>query len=438
MSGPPVDEERLRRLLGGADLAWLVERVRRRLERGQPLTGAVSLATPSPAQRAAAEGLLGRTPRAGRALTVRLDAVDAVLVGSGVSPGGLQAAVTALTGRVVPLDEVRRSEEHAWEEAYAALALLAEDLPRYAAWAARVRHDGFVRRLARTPLAARQLLEQTSRVLRELPVAPARSLSVFAAEVLGSAHALDDGTPVATLALSGARALTGHPEGAGAAWRRAAWASVGLLRDDVSSTVLTLNLRGTPALDWMADGGEPCVLTLRQLAHRPPPTAPPVVHLCENPAVLSAAADVHGPDARPLVCLQGQPSAAALTLLKHLHAKGASYRYHGDFDWGGLRIATTLMQHVPWRPWRYTADDYREGVAATGAGSRPLSGSPVPSPWDPDLARALAEHGTRLEEEAVLDVLLADLEGGAAASGCDARWTPSPGTGLLGEPIDRL
>ncbi|MGW1280441.1 TIGR02679 family protein [Streptomyces tsukubensis] len=411
MSGPPVDEARLRRLLGGADLAWLVERVRRRLARGQPLTGAVSLATPSPAERAAAERLLGRTPAAGRALTVRLDAVDAVLIGSGISPGGLAAAVPVLTGPVVPLDEVRRSEEQAWEEAYAPLTLLAEDRPEYAAWAARVRGDGLVRRLARTPAAARPLVAQTVRALRQLPVEPARSLTVFAADVLGSAHALDDGTAPATLALSGVRALTGHPEGAGAAWRRAAWASAGLLRDDVSSTVLTLNLRGTAALDWLADGGEPCVLTLRQLARRPPRTAPPLVHICENPAVLSAAADRHGPDSLPLVCVQGQPSAAALTLLVSLHGLGAALRYHGDFDWGGLRIATTLSGHVPWRPWRYTADDYREAVAAAGPDLRRLDGKPALSPWDPALAIALTRHGLRVEEESVLDVLLTDLAG---------------------------
>ncbi len=221
---------------------------------------------------------------------------------------------------------------------------------------------------------------------------------------------LAHGTPVATLVLSGVRALTGHPDGQGAAWRRAAWASVGLLPDDVSSTVLTLNLRGTPALAWMADAGEPCVLTLRQLAHRPPRTVPPVVHICENPAVPSAAADTHGPDALPLLCLKGQPSAAALTLLDHLNALGAVFRYHGDFDWGGLRIATALLQHVPWRPWRYTAN-YRQAAAATGTGSRPLSGRPDPSSWDPDLALALAEHEMCIEE-AVLDVLLADLAGG--------------------------
>ncbi|GAA2622754.1 hypothetical protein GCM10010425_17100 [Streptomyces spororaveus] len=409
--GTPVDEERLRRLLGGPDLAWLLERVRRRLERGQQLTGPVSLATATAAQRAAAERLLGRAPSGGRALTVRLDAVDAVLVRSGISPGGLTAAVTALTGPVVPLEEVRRSEDRAWAQAYAPLTALAGEDPRLARWAGRVRDDGLVRRLARTPEAARPLLDQVARVLRALPAEPPRSLSVFAADLLGSAHSLDDGTPAATLCLSGIRALTGHPDGAGAAWRRAAWASAGLLRDDVSSTVLVLNLRGTPALDWMADVGDPCVLTLRQLAHRPPPTTPPVVHICENPAVLSAAADTHGPDGLPLVCLQGQPSAAALALLAHLHALGAAFRYHGDFDWGGLRIAMTLRAHVPWEPWRYTAADYRAAVAAAGPAPQPLTGAAAPSPWDPDLARALTEHGVRMEEEAVLDALLADLAG---------------------------
>ncbi len=82
----PIDEVRLHRLLGGADLAWLVERVRRRMERGQPLAGSVSLAAPAPAQRAAVERLLGRSPGGGATLTLRLVAVDAVLRRSGISP----------------------------------------------------------------------------------------------------------------------------------------------------------------------------------------------------------------------------------------------------------------------------------------------------------------------------------------------------------------
>ncbi|MBQ0988183.1 TIGR02679 family protein [Streptomyces sp. F63] len=391
------------------------------MARGRPLTGAVTLARPDASQRHAAESLLGRAPRAGGSLTVRLDTVDAVLRRSGVSPGGLAAAVIALTGPVTPHAEARSREERAWTEAYGPLTALAaptdHEGERLAGWAERVRRDGLIRRLARTPEAAGPLVADAVRALRALPVSPPVSRAAFAARHLSGAHALDEGTPLAALVLSGLRALTGFPDGSGTEWRREAWASAGLLKDDLSSTVLALNLRGTPALDWMADAGEPTVLTLRHLSRlasvpAPAPTATGTVHVCENPAVLSAAADTLGPSCPPLVCLQGQPSAAALTLLRTLSAQGAEIRYHGDFDWGGVRIATALRRSVPWRPWRYTAADYRTAAART-TGAPHLTGSPADTPWDPALAAALTEHGLRIEEEAVLGELLSDLESAA-------------------------
>lgn len=403
-----VDGPRLHRLLGDPGLVWLVERVRRRLERGQPLTGPVSLGSPTGAQRAAAERLLGRSPGRGRSLTVRLDAVDTLLRQSGVSTGGLAAAVVALTGPVEPLGPAREAEERAWQEAYAPIDALAARRPAFAAWAAGLRGDGLVRRLAGTPASAGELLDRVATALRALPVDEPASLAAFAARLLGSAHALDDGTPLATLTLSGVRALTGFPDGTGAEWRRQAWASAGLLRDELSSTVLTLNLRGTPALDWMAEAGEPAVLSLRQLIRRPLTAPTSSVRVCENPAVLAAAADTYGSRSAPLVCLQGQPSAAALALVRRLHEGGATLYYHGDFDWGGLRIASTLLRHVPWQPWRFTAADYRTAVR-TGLGGPPLTGRPAEAPWDPDLPWALAEWGVRVEEETVLGTLLSDL-----------------------------
>ncbi|MFF8292844.1 TIGR02679 family protein [Streptomyces sp. NPDC016309] len=405
-----IDGPRLARLLGTPDLAWLVERARRRLVTGQPLTGSVSLGDPTPAQRAAVERLLARAPGAGRSLTVRLDAVDAVLRRSGASPDGLAVAVEALVGPVTPLAQARHEEEAAWERAHAPLDELTASVPPLADWAARVRADGLARRLGRAPDTTRTLLAGACAALRVLPADPAVSLPAFAAHVLGSAHALDDGTPLATLTLSGARALTGFPDGQGAEWRREAWASAGLLRDELSSTVLTLNLRGTPALDRMAEGGEPFVLTLRQLTRRPPKFAPPTVWICENPTVLAAAADTLGPACPPLVCLQGQPSSAALTLLRGLHEHGATLRYHGDFDWGGLRIAGVLHRRVPWRPWRYTAADYRAAVSRNASPPlSPLVGTPTETPWEPALAAAVAELGVRVEEERELELLLSDL-----------------------------
>lgn len=342
---------------------------------------------------------------------MRLATVDEILRRSGVSPDGLAAAVIALTGPVILHAEARNREERAWEEAYAPLVSLDAEL---APWVERIRRDGLVRRLARTPEAAAPLVESAVRALRALPASPPTARATFAAQNLSGAHALDEGTPLATLVLSGIRCLTGFPDGSGAQWRREAWASAGLLKDDLSSTVLTLNLRGTPALDWMADAGEPAVLTLRSLTRLAPVASVPAagtVYICENPAVLSAAADTLGPACPPMVCLQGQPSAAALTLLRELSMRGARLLYHGDFDWGGVRIAGALARSVSWRPWRYTAADYRAAVTAVTE-APDLPGPSAATPWDPALAVALAERGVRVEEEAVLDDLLTDLGSG--------------------------
>ncbi|MEU5593299.1 TIGR02679 family protein [Streptomyces sp. NPDC020298] len=407
-----VDGERLGRLLGDPGLAWLLERVRQRMAAGRPLTGTVALAHPDDLQRRAAERLLGRPPSAGRSLTVRLDTVEEVLRRSGVSPGGLEAAVVALTGPVVLRAETRDRHVEAWEEALAPLATVNAEL---ADWAGRIREDGLVRRLARSPEAAGPLVAAAVRALCALPADPPVSRAAFAALRLTGAHALDEGTPLATLVLSGIRALTGFPDGAGAEWRREAWASAGLLKDDVSSTVLTLNLRGTPALDWMADEGEPAVLTLRSLTRRAAnriTTTTGDVRVCENPAVLSAAADTLGPACPPMVCLQGQPSAAALTLLRGLSARGAVLLHHADFDWGGVRIATAVGRVAPWRPWRYGVADYRAAVTRVSEPQH-LTGTAAATPWDPPLAAAMTEHGVRVEEESVLDALLTDLHNAA-------------------------
>ncbi|WP_318658240.1 TIGR02679 family protein [Streptomyces triticiradicis] len=407
-AGAKVDGERLGRLLGDPGLTWFLERVRQRMAAGRPLTGTVTLARPDDLQRRAAERLLGRPPSAGRSLTVRLDTVDEVLRRCGVSPEGLETAVVALTGPVALRAETRDRLAEAWEEALAPLDTVNAEL---ADWARRIREDGLVRRLARTPDAAGPLVSAAARALRALPADPPVSRAAFAALRLSGAHALDEGTPLATLVLSGIRALTGFPDGAGAGWRREAWASAGLLMDDVSSTVLTLNLRGTPALDWTADEGEPAVLTLRSLTRRTAngiTTATGDVHVCENPAVLSAAADDLGPACPPMVCLQGQPSAAALTLLRGLSARGAVLHHHADFDWGGVRIAAALGRVAPWRPWRYGATDYRAAVTGVSEPQH-LTGTAAATPWDSRLATAMTEHGVRVEEESVLDALLSDL-----------------------------
>jgi uncharacterized protein (TIGR02679 family) len=401
-------------LLGGDELGWLRDRVRRRLERGEPITGTVTLSRATPAQRDAVARLLGRRPRGGSGVSVRLDDVDALLRRSGAHPGGLAAGVVALTGAVRNRAAVVAEAEAAWAIAFAALDAAVAERPELHAWAAGLRSTGTVRRIARDAATAGELLEQLATVLAALPTEP-EPVGRFAERVLGSAHALDADQPLAGLVFGAARALGGMGEGDGAAWRREVWASVGLLRDELSSTVLVLNLpvaTDTTTGRMLAGmAGEPAVVTLRQL-RRAPRLVPAghTVSICENPVVVGEAADRLGAAAGPLVCVSGQPGVAAITLLRHLAAAGARLRYHGDFDWGGLRIGNVVFGRLPVEPWRFDAAAYRQ-AAAQGAG-RPLTGEPVACTWDPQLAEVMRSTCHAVEEERVLDELLADLAAG--------------------------
>jgi uncharacterized protein (TIGR02679 family) len=111
------------------------------------------------------------------------------------------------------------------------------------------------------------------------------------------------------------------------------------------------------------------------------------------------------------VCVGGQPSAAVWRLLDLLAAGGADFGYHGDFDWGGVRIAGAVRQRVKWQPWWYGHQAYEAAVLATHpltplAG---LAGEPSATPWDPELAAAMRRRNVRIEEELTLDALLQDL-----------------------------
>ena len=409
-----TDRERLRRLLGDEQLGWLVARIRRKLSRGEPLSGAITLADATEPERAAVRRLLGRPPRPGASLSVSLPAVDEVVRRSGACPDGLAAAIVALTGPVVDTTAASVAVESAWERALAPLAEAVDERPGLGRWYERVRSTGLVRRLAGTPEIAADLVADVVAVLRRLP-APGRPLGAFAAETTGDAHALDDNRPLATLVLGAARELAGLPDGQGAQWRREVWAAIGVLRDDLSTTVLTLGLPGDRststgrALNALRETGQPAVLTLRQLVREPPlpRLAGTVVSVCENPVVVSHAADRLGPTCAPLVCTSGQPSVAALHLLRMLTGQDATLRFHCDFDWGGVRIGTALLERLPAVPWRFDAEHYR-AVVDTRSG-RALTGNPVAAPWDAALAPAMVRAGIRVEEELLLDDLVRDL-----------------------------
>lgn len=426
VTGTPEDGSRLHRLLGGEPTAWLIRRARDRLEAGRPLTGTVTLAGATAEQRRAAERLTGRPPRSGTSLSVSLPEVDRVLRESGAAPGGLAEAVALLTGPLRDRNRDRTDTASAWAAAFAPLDDSIAGRAELAGWRAWLDATGVVRRLAPSPNTALALLGQVAAVLRRLP-SQGIPIGRLAAECCGDAHALDDGRPAGTLTLSAVRALAGLQPAAdmSADSRRAAWASVGVHLDELSSLVLCLGLPGDTrtalgrVLALQREAGQPTALTLRQLRCHDAPLLAGPVRICENPVVVAAAADELGRRCPPLICVGGQPSAAGWRLLDLLAAGGAEFRYHGDFDWGGIRIASAVRQRAGqrrsrWQPWRYDRDAYETAAAevlAVHAAARPprLAGEPVATPWDPGLAAAMARHDVRVEEELSLDALLADL-----------------------------
>ena len=431
---------RLLRLLGGEPVAWLVQRARDRLEAGRPLTGTVTLPAASHEQRRAVERLTGRTARSGASLSVSLPEVDRILRASGAAPGGLAEAVTLLTGAFRDRNRDRADQAAAWDAAFTSLEDAIADRGELTSWRAWLDATGVVRRLASGPSQAGLLLDQVAAVIRRLP-SPGVPIGRLAAECCGDAHALDDGRPVGTLAASAVRAMNGLPfaaEGT-ADSRRAGWAAVGVHLDDLSSLVLCLGLPGDAVtalgrlLACHHEAGQPAVLTLRQLRCHTEPLRAGRVRICENPVVVSSAADELGARCQPLVCVGGQPSAAGLHLLELLAAGGAEFGYHGDFDWGGVRIAGLVRQRVSWQPWRYDHQAYEAAVSAASP-SAPLTGlagEPAATPWDPELAASMRHRNLRIEEELTLDLLLADL-GRSLPDGTTGTerllFTPAPGS----------
>lgn len=359
-------------------------------------------------------GLLGRRLRAGQRQLPLAD-LDLALRRSPVA-SSLVDVVIELGGPLRNRPAEKRAASSRRQDAEDSWAALLADTgltgtPWVPRWTAGLRADGL---LGPTSLDAYAVaVGAVALVLRD---PTPRTLGELAALVAGDAHALDAGRRAGGIALRGLAAERGEPPPATADQRARLWGQAGVRTDDVSGTVLVLGWRPPGTSRWAsmmrerADLGLVTHVTLRELRAAGGPSAAPGVrvHACENPQVGQAAADRGAPG--PLICLQGNPSAAGALLVERLLTDGAQVRYHGDFDWPGLAIAGRVLARGA-TPWRLTAEDY---VASLPAGvGVPLTGPAVPTPWDPTLHAALREHGRAVHEEAVLQILLADLAGGS-------------------------
>jgi len=393
-------EARLHRLLGGEALANLRRRLRGRFERGA--TGAFRLTGLTAFEREALAGMLGRPPRRADSMSLDTIELDAALRRAGLATS-LRDALERLDG---PIAEVAAEREALRAQWHGLRQRCCET--RLAAWLERGQSMALVKRLARHPAAAATLLDRVQTVLRALPAAGV-ARSRLAAEVLGDAHGLDAGRPVATLVLSVLRSERGDGNDAGDDDARDLWAAAGVLVNELARPALFVNLSDT---ERSFPAGEPAYISLRRLLRAPPrwDVAGRDVFVCENPNLLAIVADTLGTRAKPLVCTEGMPAAAQRTLLGQLVSVGARLHYHGDFDWPGLTIGNHMICAYGARPWRFGVTDYLAAVKSVGGRGRALGSADVEAHWDDGLAPAMRRQDLAIDEEAVAMVISTDLE----------------------------
>jgi uncharacterized protein (TIGR02679 family) len=390
---------------------WQV--LRQRLERtGHAVRGTVPVELDDEAADRLG-GLLGRPLTPGPAL-VKLTDLDAALRSS-AAERGLIATVAELTGgplrdRPAERDAAHARREQLWAELDRFLVgqgLASQDWVR--PWTNWLHRGGVLTRLA--PGDAGPTLAVAVRTLATAldGERPPAGLAELASEVTGDAHGLDDGTPAAALVLRALAFALDTPAATSAAERRLLWQRAGVSTDEISGTVITYGLRPPGAGRWAAMMRERAGLglithlTVHELRRAGDLTRPgEVVHVCENPQVLQrlAAAGV----GLPLACTSGNPAAAGMLLLDR-----TVVRYHGDFDWPGIAIARRIVDRGA-QPWRLGRADYCDAVERLPAGRRlALTGRAETTPWDPELGPAMTASNVAVHEEAIVDLLLADL-----------------------------
>lgn len=393
------------------ELLRLFESVRLRLEsNGLRVSGSVSVTEPSRAERVAIARLLGSSPSKAKSVRVPLEALDRALQSSRLGMS-LCDAIEVLSGPLVDrradAERRRQDSERMWLEASLHRAVASQ--PLLSEWLERLRSTGLLTRVARE--RGESTLARVLDVLAELPSDGTR-LNLLATRLFGDAHELDRDRPTGLLATNALAFLEDVRAPVTAEVRRELWAGYGVACDDLSCDVLVLGVRPTRsssqrAIAALANDGEPARVTLRQLLKSEWRLETATVYVCENPVIVAEAADRIGPTCAPLVCVEGVPNTAARILLAGCAREGISLRYHGDFDWAGIRIGNMLVERLPVEPWRYRATDYLNSCEAERGVH--LAGAPVDAAWDGDLRAAMEEAAIAVYEEQVIDELVDDL-----------------------------
>ncbi|QDR79941.1 TIGR02679 family protein [Sporomusa termitida] len=236
-------------------------------------------------------------------------------------------------------------------------------------------------------------------------------LPLFAQQIAGQPHALDNNTGAGRLFLEALRvikqeqgeATEGETQAGLTAVEQEAELlySVKLLRDDLLNFVTCAGLVAydnqtggwRPVAYWQQAWETGAVLnvplreTVKYSALVPAQRSDTAeqtakrVFIVENSGVFSAIVDKaagQGYPLPPLVCLHGQFKLASWAALDLLAAGGCTLYYSGDFDPEGLLMAERLVKRYPEAQlWHYSVDEYNTSLLRnnTGYGDEAISNS---------------------------------------------------------------
>lgn len=387
------------------DAVW--DRARERLERrGEDNRGRIRLPELTSNARLALAALVGRPIGA----TIDLATLEKALAMLGV--GDDLAVALARLGHPVSAEPARRRAERQTgraARAAARAAAMAWPEPWAETWIDEVIRAGVLRgmdvgRAVEVVAAVRTVLDRLAE-RGGVDDAPRLARVELAADLFGSAHALDPGTRIEAAAT---RAL-GHR--LGTAEPRELWERAGAHLDLTSGPALTWRLPVTSTLGALVREASalrvPLHLTQFMLKEHPVAVSTGAdILVVENPRVVEAAVQMDVPGS--LVATNGNPSGAVQMLLDQLLASGATLRYHGDFDTPGLTLCAR-MARLGLVPWRMDTARYLDAVAEAEAAQveLPVDEQPSPpTPWDPELCAAFDRTRLVVHEERLLPALL--------------------------------
>ncbi|WP_443071539.1 DUF2399 domain-containing protein [Streptomyces sp. WMMC940] len=398
------------------ELTWLWEALAAAADRrgDEALTDgpAVTVTIPaSPAQRAAAAGLIGgRALAPGQRRRLDLNELTTALTirGPALTPGAV--AAHACGRRLAERARARAEHMASADRLRVQIEARAVDLPEHVRELVepttaftRLHSLGWVARILNAPDPA-ALLDQAMEVVGRLP-RPGHRIDRRTL-VPGDPHALDGG-PLPALVLALTKSSGNTP--------RSAWARLGVDCDDLLGGLI---ITGVTPSGWGVPPSATFTLPPRELADiawEPPPAADTWVFVTENPSVLSAArsqALLDDTAATPrVICTAGTPSQVECAAIGALSDAGWRVAIRADFDPAGLAHMRALLAASPGAvPWRMNAADY-ESAAQHGTIDLRLQESDAP--WDPHLVPTMKEHSAHVYEEDLLPMLLTDIAVGA-------------------------